>query len=75
MFPFFFRKTVWPLRKTDIKKLSKSTFGYFDKIHCTCTPANKTKQKKKTKQNKKENKKQKTKKSKLTKQTSTKLNK
>lgn len=74
MFPFFFRKTVWPLRKTDIKKLSKRTFGYFDKIHCTCTPANKTKQKK-TKQNKKENKKLKTKKSKLTKQTSTKLNK
>ena len=75
MFPFFFfPQNSLTFKKNWHKKLSKRTFGYFDKMHCTCTPANKTKQK--TKQNKTKQKgKQKTKKSKLTKQTSTKLNK
>lgn len=67
MFPFFFRKTVWPLRKTDIKNYQRERLVTLIKYTAHVHPQ--------TKQSKKENKKQKTKKSKLTKQTSTKLNK
>ena len=75
MFPFFFfRKTVWPLRKTDIKNYQRERLVTLIKYTAHVHPQTKQ-SKKKTKQNKKENKKQKTKKSKLTKQTSTKLNK